>query len=79
MSTPQSDGNTVLFGGFEVDISQFDFNDHSSNVALVKVPCTIFIVLVIFTVALRIIARVKYVKSIFIDDGTFTATLSCIR
>ncbi|KAF1836365.1 hypothetical protein BDW02DRAFT_493764 [Decorospora gaudefroyi] len=68
MSRQQSDAKIVLFGGIEVDISQFDFNDHSSRVASVKIANIIFIALVLTTVALRIFARVKYVRRIFADD-----------
>lgn len=70
MSTQQPRENIVLFGGFEVDISQFDLDDRSSNVAGVRIPCIIFIILVVLTVALRTFARVKYVRHVFVDDGT---------
>ena len=66
-SNPNAD--PVFFGGIEVDISQFDFSDHSSRVAGVTITCTVFIVLVVLTVALRIFARGKYVGHIFVDDG----------
>jgi hypothetical protein len=70
MLKQQSDGRLVLFGGIEVDISQFDFNDHSSRVANVKTANIILIILVVSTVSLRIFARAKYVRRIFADDGT---------
>lgn len=62
--------NPVFFGGIEVDISQFDFSDHSSRLGSVTITCTIFIVLVVLTVSLRIFSRAKYVRHIFVDDGT---------
>ncbi|KAL6167551.1 hypothetical protein ACJQWK_06971 [Exserohilum turcicum] len=68
MSTQQPGENIVLFGGFKVDVSQFNLNDRSSNVAGVKIPCVIFIILVVLTVALRTFARAKYVGHIFADD-----------
>ncbi|CAG5185419.1 uncharacterized protein ALTATR162_LOCUS11300 [Alternaria atra] len=60
--------NPVFFGGIEVDISQFDFSDHSSRLGSVTITCTIFIVLVVLTVSLRIFSRAKYVRHIFVDD-----------
>ncbi|EMD66616.1 hypothetical protein COCSADRAFT_85047 [Bipolaris sorokiniana ND90Pr] len=67
MSSPLGNG-TSLFGDYEFDISQFNFQDHSSNVPFVRITCTIIIVLVLVTVALRIVARLKYVHKIFFDD-----------
>lgn len=60
----------VYFGGIEVDISQFDFSDHSSRLGAVTITCTVFIALVVLTVALRIFSRARYVRHIFLDDGT---------
>lgn len=65
-----SDSQVVSFGGFQVDISQFDFHDHSSRVITVKAWSIVFSWLVFLTVALRIFSRVKYVHNIFADDGT---------
>jgi hypothetical protein len=59
----------VYFGGIEVDISRFDFSDHSSRLGSVTITCTVFIVLIVLTVSLRIISRARYVKHIFADDG----------
>jgi hypothetical protein len=70
MSRQFSEENIVLFGGIEVDISQFDLDDRSSRVSSVKIANIIFIILVILTVSLRIFGRVKYVRHIFADDGT---------
>ncbi|CAN9457782.1 unnamed protein product [Alternaria alternata] len=58
----------VYFGGIEVDISQFDFSDHSSRLGAVTITCTVFIALVVLTVALRIFSRARYVRHIFLDD-----------
>ncbi|CAI9629685.1 unnamed protein product [Alternaria burnsii] len=58
----------VYFGGIEVDISQFDFSDHSSRLGAVTITCTVFIALVVLTVALRIFSRGRYVRHIFLDD-----------
>jgi hypothetical protein len=70
MSRQRSEESIVLFGGFEVDISQFDLGDRSSRVSSVQIANIIFIILVVLTVSLRIFARVKYVRRIFADDGT---------
>lgn len=78
MSSPLGNG-TSLFGDYEFDISQFNFQDHSSNVPFVRITCTIVIVLVLVTVALRIVARLKYVHKIFFDDGMYTTRLRFIR
>jgi hypothetical protein len=69
MSRQRSEESVVLFGGFEVDISQFDLGDRSSRVSSVKIANIIFIILVVLTVSLRIFARVRYVRRIFADDG----------
>ncbi|USP75186.1 hypothetical protein yc1106_02460 [Curvularia clavata] len=63
-----SGSQLVTFGGFQVDISQFDFQDHSSRVITVKAWSIVFCCLVFLTVALRIFARVKYVHRVFVDD-----------
>jgi hypothetical protein len=70
MSRQRSEESIVLFGGIEVDISQFDLGDRSSRVSSIKIANIIFIILVVLTVSLRIFARVKYVRRIFADDGT---------
>lgn len=62
-------GIYVNFGGLRVDISQFNFNDHSSRVADVQTANIILIILVIFIVSLRLFARARLVKQIFADDG----------
>jgi hypothetical protein len=69
MSRQRSEESVVLFGGFEVDISQFDLGDRSSRVSSVKIANIIFIILVVLIVSLRIFARVRYVRRIFADDG----------
>ncbi|KAF1945858.1 hypothetical protein EJ02DRAFT_473841 [Clathrospora elynae] len=56
------------FGSVMVDTSKLDFNDHSSRVASVKITNTVFIILVVLTVGLRIFARARYVHKIFADD-----------
>ncbi|RMZ69597.1 integral membrane [Pyrenophora seminiperda CCB06] len=68
MPGQQPRSNLILFGGIEVDISQLDFNDHTSNVAAIKISCIIFIALVIPVVALRIFSRLKCGHRIFTDD-----------
>ena len=72
MSGQQPRSELLLFGGIEVDISQLNFNDHSSNVAAVKISCIIFIALVIPVVALRIYSRLKCGHRIFADDSMTT-------
>ncbi|KAH7551433.1 hypothetical protein BM1_09749 [Bipolaris maydis] len=67
MSSPLGN-DTSLFGGYKFDLSQFNFQDTSSNIPLVRIPCTIIIVLVLLTVALRIVARLIYIHKIFFDD-----------
>jgi hypothetical protein len=59
----------VFFGGIRVDISQFDFSNHSSRVTSVTTTCAVFIALVVLTVGLRLFARRRYVGRIFADDG----------
>ncbi|KAI4945072.1 hypothetical protein J4E91_008049 [Alternaria rosae] len=65
-SNPNAD--PVFFGGIEVDITQFDFSDHSSKVNSLTITCAVFIALVVSTVGLRLFARGKYVGHIFADD-----------
>jgi len=67
-SNPNAD--PVFFGGIEVDITQFDFSDHTSKVNSLTITCAVFIALVVLTVGLRLFARAKYVGHIFIDDCT---------
>lgn len=71
MSMQQPDETLVSFGGLKIDISQLDVLDRSSNVNSVRISCAVFIVLVVFTVALRIFARARYVRRIFADDSMF--------
>ncbi|KAK1918109.1 hypothetical protein P3342_000829 [Pyrenophora teres f. teres] len=69
MSALQSrSGNLILFGGIQVDISQLNFNDHSSNVAAIKISCIVFIALIIPVVTLRIYSRLKCGYRISADD-----------
>lgn len=70
-----SGSQLVTFGGFQVDISQFNFQDHSSRVVTVEAWSIVLCVLVVVAVALRIFSRVKYVHTIFVDDGTLQTTL----
>ncbi|CAO2653938.1 Nn.00g106710.m01.CDS01 [Neocucurbitaria sp. VM-36] len=60
--------NVLLFGGVEVDISQFDFDDHSSRVDSIKTTNILLIVLVMSIVSLRIFSRAVFVRNIFADD-----------
>ncbi|KAF1848658.1 uncharacterized protein K460DRAFT_353613 [Cucurbitaria berberidis CBS 394.84] len=72
----------LLFGGIEVDISQFDFNDHSSRTSSIKTTNTLLIILVVSIVGLRLFARAAFVRKIFADDvlillaTTFTVALA---
>ena len=61
----------VRVGGVEVDISSFDFSDHSSNVPSVKTANAILIVLVSCFVGLRVFVRLFIVRKIFLDDSEF--------
>lgn len=61
----------VVFGGIRVDISQLNFNDHSSRVAAVITTNIIMMVLVVIVVSLRLFARLHYVKQVFTDDSEF--------
>lgn len=64
-------GNYVDFGGLQVDINQFDFNDHSNRVGDVRTANVILIILVVSILSLRLFARAKYVKRFFADDGKY--------
>ncbi|KAL7770734.1 hypothetical protein CFE70_000673 [Pyrenophora teres f. teres 0-1] len=78
MSALQSrSGNLILFGGIQVDISQLNFNDHSSNVAAIKISCIVFIALIIPVVTLRIYSRLKCGYRISADDGVFVTIFQC--
>ncbi|PSN61477.1 hypothetical protein BS50DRAFT_504244 [Corynespora cassiicola Philippines] len=74
----------VRVGGVEVDISSFDFSDHSSNVPSVKTANAILIVLVSCFVGLRVFVRLFIVRKIFLDDililaaAVFTITLAAV-
>jgi hypothetical protein len=56
--------------GIRVDISQFDLSNTTSRVNDVRIANFVLISLVIVTVSLRLLARIKFVKRIFADDGT---------
>lgn len=71
MSEQQSETANLQFGGFKIDISQFDFDDHSSRVFAVRVSNIVFIISVVAIVVLRIFARVRYVNNVFADDGVY--------
>jgi hypothetical protein len=62
-------GQFVEIGGIRVDISQFDLSDTSSRVNDVRTANIVLISLVIVTVSLRLLARIKFVKRVFADDG----------
>jgi uncharacterized membrane protein len=64
-------GNYVDFGGLQVDVSQFDFDDHSDRVADVRTANVILIILVLFIISLRLFARARYVKQFFADDSKY--------
>ena len=53
----------------QVDVSQFDFDDHSSRVDSIKTTNILLIVAVVSIVGLRIFARAVFVRNIFADDG----------
>jgi hypothetical protein len=69
MSRQRSDDDVLLFGGVKVNNTQFDLSDDSTRIASVRITNTIFIVLVVSVVGVRIFARAKYVHNIFMDDG----------
>ena len=79
MTGQQPRGTLILFGGIEVDISQLDFNDHSSNVPAIKIPCITFIALVVPVVAMRIYSRLKCGHRVFADDSTITVLSTWLR
>ncbi|KAL1794317.1 hypothetical protein ACET3X_007738 [Alternaria dauci] len=58
----------LFFGNIEIDITEFDFSNLSSRLGTVTITCTVSIILVVLTVALRIYSRARYVKHIFLDD-----------
>jgi hypothetical protein len=62
-------GQFVEIGGIRVDISQFNFSDTSSKVNDVRTANIVLISLVVLTVTLRLVARLRFVKRIFADDG----------
>lgn len=76
MSKQHSTAVIVSFGGFEVDISQFNLEDHSSNALAVKISSIVFISSVVLVVALRTFARIKYAHNLFADDGTLRSMVS---
>ncbi|KAH7410047.1 hypothetical protein DE146DRAFT_604726 [Phaeosphaeria sp. MPI-PUGE-AT-0046c] len=65
-------GQFVEIGGLRVDISQFDFSNTSSRVGNVRSANIILITLVVLVVSLRLFARTKFVKRVFLDDTTQT-------
>ncbi|KAF1915954.1 hypothetical protein BDU57DRAFT_211131 [Ampelomyces quisqualis] len=58
----------VDIGGLHVDISQSDLSDTSSRVSRVRTANIVLISLVISIVSLRLFARIRFVKQIFVDD-----------
>jgi hypothetical protein len=62
-------GQFVEIGGIRVDVSQFDFSDTSSKVNDVRTANIVLISLVVLTVTLRLVARTRFVRRIFADDG----------
>jgi hypothetical protein len=65
----EGNGGLLLFGGFEVDITQFDLSDHSSRVPSIKITNIVFIGLITLIVGLRIVTRALFVRKIFADDS----------
>lgn len=59
-----------MVGGIPVNLSQLDFNNHSSNVDSVRRANIALITLVGVFVTLRIFVRAYLVRKIFVDDGT---------
>ena len=54
---------------YNIDISQFDLGDHSTNKgAILKVTIT-SVVLVSLVVAVRTLVRAYIVRRVFLDDG----------
>jgi len=54
---------------YNIDISQFDFGDHSTNKgAILKVTIT-SIILVSLVVVVRALVRAYIVQRVFLDDG----------
>jgi hypothetical protein len=64
-------GQFVEFGGIRVDISQLDFSNTSSKVNDVRTANIVLISLVVTTVSLRLVARTRFVRRIFADDGEY--------
>jgi hypothetical protein len=64
-------GQFVEFGGIRVDISQLDFSNTSSKVNDVRTANIVLISLVVTTVSLRLVARTRFVRRIFPDDGEY--------
>ena len=65
---------------YNIDISQFDLGDHSTNKgAILKVTIT-SVVLVSLVVAVRTLVRAYIVRRVFLDDGMWhheTFKLTC--
>lgn len=78
MSRYEPKNLTVFFGGITVDASHFDFDDHSSRVVTVRIANIVLIVLVLFTVSLRLFAKVKYVHRVFADDSMYFGQMDLI-
>jgi hypothetical protein len=72
-------GQLVEIGGIRVDISQFDFSDTSSKVNDVRTANIVLISLVLLTVTLRLVARTRFVRRIFADDGESLSIVPRIR
>jgi hypothetical protein len=72
-------GQLVEIGGIRVDISQFDFSDTSSKVNDVRTANIVLISLVLLTVTLRLVARTRFVRRIFADDGESLSIVPQIR
>ncbi|KAF2245009.1 hypothetical protein BU26DRAFT_409406, partial [Trematosphaeria pertusa] len=74
----------VLIGGIAVDLSSFDFDDHSSRIASVKSANISLIALVGFFVLLRLFVRACIVRKLFADDAlillaaAFTVALASV-
>jgi hypothetical protein len=64
-------GQTVDFGGIQVDVSQLNLSDTSSRVADIRITSIVLISLVVSVVSLRLFARTRVVKQVFADDGTY--------
>jgi len=61
--------------GVPIDMSEFDFNNSSSNIENVWTVNVTLISLVGLFVGLRIFVRTYIVRKIFLDDGMYYARL----